>query len=137
MSVATNPDRAYVPREYRASIRMTPDDLLSSHIAFQDAGIPSLGAALLNISPGGCCLRFMGFDLPGGLVPGTLISSLKLLHPALDRRPIRGRVAWRSEAHPYTLIGVQFLEVAPETHVSIRSFLDTARSCDEVGSMPA
>lgn len=134
MSVATNPDRAYVPREYRASVRMSPDDLLSSHIAFQDAGIPNLGAALLNISPGGCCLRFMGFDLPGDLAPGTLISSLKLLHPALDRRPIRGRVAWRAEAHPHTLIGVQFLEVSTETRTSIETFLEATRSREEVGS---
>lgn len=135
MSAATNPDRAYVPREYRASIRMTPEDLLSSHIAFQEAGIPSLGAALLNISPGGCCLRFIVFDLPGTLAPGTLISSLKLLHPALDRRPIRGRVAWRREAHPHILVGVQFLEVSPETQTSIRTFLEADRSRE--GSMPA
>ncbi len=134
MSVATNPDRAYVPREYRASVRMTPDDLFSSHIAFQDTGVPSLGAALLNISPGGCCLRFMKFDLPTHLAAGSLISSLKLLHPALDRRPIRGRVAWRAESHPHTLIGVQFLEVSPETRASIQAFLETTRSREEVSS---
>ncbi len=134
MSAATNPDRAYVPREYRASVRMSPEDLLSSHIAFQDSGIPSLGAALLNISPGGCCLRFMGFDLPAQLASGSLISSLKLLHPALDRRPIRGRVAWRRDSHPHTLIGVQFLEVPPETRTSIQAFLETARSREEVGN---
>jgi hypothetical protein len=76
----------------------------------------------------------MGFDLPSHLVPGSLISSLKLLHPALDRRPIRGRVAWRAEAHPHTLIGVQFLEVSPETRTSIVAFLEAARSSEEVGS---
>jgi len=107
---------------------MAQDDLPGSDVSFQDAGVSGLGAALVNLSPGGCCLRFMLFELPAALTRGSLLSSLKLLHPSLDRRPIRGRIAWRTDASPHALIGVQFLDMHQETLASIHRFLEASLS---------
>jgi c-di-GMP-binding flagellar brake protein YcgR len=92
-----------------------------------------LAAALLDISTGGCCLKLQGFDVPAGLAPGSLLSSIKLLHPTFDGTPITGRIAWRKDQPPHALLGVQFLDMRPITLQSVQSFVKShlSRSLDE------
>jgi len=121
MSVSTNPDRVYVNRQHRAKIRLDPDDRRLS------ASLPGAGAALVNISPGGCCLRLIRSELPSGIVPGSCLPSIKLLHPELDSTPMEGRVAWAREEAPNVLVGIQFTHVRTATLASIQAYVDGNR----------
>lgn len=125
MSAHTNQDRIYVPREYRARIRVARDEAASSRFLSQDATFMGLGAALLDISIGGCCLKLLRFDVPVDLAPGSLLSSIKLLHPAFDGSPISARIAWRNDEPPHVLLGIQFLDMRPTTLESVRSFVES------------
>jgi c-di-GMP-binding flagellar brake protein YcgR len=124
MSVNTNPDRIYVPREYRATIHLDGEDPLSPQSSMHNVSIPGMGAALVDISTGGCCLRLPGFEVPFSVNPECHVSSIKLLHPDLDNAPIQGRIAWSREKPPYVLIGIQFTQIRPKTLESIRSYVE-------------
>jgi hypothetical protein len=125
MSVNSNPDRIYVPHEYRATIHLDGEDPLSPQTA-HNVSIPGMGAALLDISTGGCCLRLPRFEVPFNVNPECHISSIKLLHPELDSTPIKGRIAWTKEDPAYVLIGVQFTQIRPGTLDSIRSYIENS-----------
>lgn len=122
MSVSTNPDRVYVNRQHRAKIRL--DQGATRH----SACIPGAGAALVDISPGGCCLRLTRSEAPDGIAPGSFLTAIKLLHPDLDSTPIEGRIAWSREEPPCVLVGVQFTHVRPTTLASIQAYVDGNRS---------
>jgi c-di-GMP-binding flagellar brake protein YcgR len=125
MSLVTNPDRIYVTREYRAKIRLDQGEVAAPSSSFAGGSLPGLGAALMNLSTGGCCLRIARSELPFGLHPEHHYPSIKLLHPELDSSPIRGRVAWFREEPPHLLVGIQFLQMQPETQQSIQAYLGT------------
>jgi hypothetical protein len=122
MSVSTNPDRIYVNRQHRAKLRLDADGTRPS------AALPGLGAALVNISAGGCCLRLIRSELPDGFAPGCYLPSLKLLHPELDSTPIEGRIAWLREEPPHMMVGIEFEHVRAITMASIRAYLGVNRS---------
>jgi hypothetical protein len=122
MSVSTNPDRIYVNRQHRAKLRLDADGRRPS------AALPGMGAALVNISLGGCCLRLVRSELPEGLAPGCYLPSLKLLHPELDSTPIEGRIAWLRDERPHLLVGIEFAHVRAVTLASIRAYLEVNRS---------
>lgn len=128
MSASTNPDRIYVTREYRATVRLDQDDPLHPKPFMPDVSLPGMGAILMNISAGGCCLRLPRFEIPSSIRPGCQLSSIKLLHPTLDNSPIKGRIAWSREDPPYVLIGVQFMHIQSATQESIRSYINACRS---------
>jgi c-di-GMP-binding flagellar brake protein YcgR len=123
MSVITNPDRRYVTREYRAKIQLAGEALQGSPASPHNVILPGLGAALVNLSMGGCCLRIVRSDSPFNFHPDHQFPSIKLLHPGLESSPIRGRVAWSREEPPHLLIGVQFLLMQKETRTAIQSYL--------------
>jgi len=122
MSVSTNPDRVYVNRQHRAKIRLDQGETRPS------ASLPGAGASLVDISPGGCCLRLIRSEVPDGVAPGSFLASIKLLHPDLDSTPIEGRIAWSREEPPSVLVGIQFTHVRPTTAVSIQTYVDGNRS---------
>lgn len=128
MSVNTNPDRVYVNRQYRAKLRLVDDDPASPGPATCNVGLPGMGAALVDISTGGCCLRLVRSDIMYSLDPDRHIPSIKLLHPDLESSPIGGRIAWSKEDPPYVFIGIQFTHVRPATLDSIHSYIETRRN---------
>ena len=128
MSVNTNPDRIYVDRQYRAKIRMAHDDATHSCAFPDDVILLNMGATLVNISAGGCCLRLSRSDLPFAVSPGCYIPFIKLLHPNLDSPPVKGRVAWSKEEPHHVLVGIQFTELHPEALKSIHSYTETCSS---------
>jgi hypothetical protein len=123
MSINTNPDRIYVTRADRAMIHFDREEASSSGSGAFDVHLPSMGAALMDISMGGCCLRLPGFEVPAGFRPEHHISSIKLLHPELDNSPIKGRIVWSREKRLDVLIGVQFTKVEAATMDSIQAFV--------------
>lgn len=127
MSVSSNPDRVYVSREYRAKIRLNQDDAEHPRPSVHDVGLPGMGATLLDISAGGCCLRLAHCDTPLQLGPEHTLSSIKLLHPDLEASPIGGRIAWSRTAPPHVLLGIQFTHIQPSTLASIQRYLETHR----------
>ena len=59
MSATTNPDRVYVNRQYRAKLRLDQEEaaLFGASATSANVALPGIGAALVDISAGGCCLR--------------------------------------------------------------------------------
>ena len=128
MSVSSNPDRIYATRQYRAKIHLNRDRSPQAHPSAHNVSIPGMGAALMDISAGGCCLRLSSHDVPFNVGPECHISSIKLLHPDLDSSPIKGRIAWSREDPPYVLVGIQFTQIQPATLESIHSYVESCRS---------
>lgn len=126
MTVQANPDRIPVSREFRATLHLSRSE--GSHLAALDVSLPGVGAALLNISLGGCCVRLPRYDLPFRLDPGSHISSLRLLHPQLESSPIQGRIVWSTEVPPNILIGIQFMQIRPSTLESIRLLVEDCKT---------
>lgn len=128
MSLSTNPDRVYVNRQYRAKLRLVDDDPASQQTAACNVSLPGMGAVLIDISTGGCCLRLIRSDVPYNVDPDRHIPSIKLLHPDLEGSPIGGRIAWSRDAPPYVLLGIQFTHIRPATLDSIHSYIETRRA---------
>ncbi len=128
MSVGSNPDRIYVPRQFRAKIRLDHDVSTQPQTSVHNVSLPGMGAALMDISASGCCLRISRGDFPFSSSPERHISSIKLLHPDLESTPIGGRIAWYRDDPPFILIGIQFTHIRPMTLESIHSYVEAHRS---------
>jgi hypothetical protein len=130
MSATTNPDRVYVNRQYRAKIRLDQEEtaLFGPSTTGTQVALPSIGATLIDISAGGCCLRLTRCELPFDISSDSYISSIKLLHPELDSTPIQGRIAWSRVAPPHMLMGIQFTRIRPATLASIQVYLEATRT---------
>ena len=130
MSATTNPDRVYVNRQYRAKLRLDQEEaaLFGASATSANVALPGIGAALVDISAGGCCLRLTRCELPFDISPDCHISSIKLLHPDLDSTPLTGRIAWARVAPPHLLMGIQFTRIRPATLASIQAYLDATRT---------
>lgn len=98
-----------------------------AQVRFRAAGQVFDRIPLANISHGGC-LAMVPFQEAGALCLDTPVSELVIFHPGMTANPISARVAW-TMAHAegdQVAVGLQFLEMASATRISLVAVVDSA-----------
>jgi c-di-GMP-binding flagellar brake protein YcgR len=126
--LAPEADPVAVDRRLQLRLSLGPGFLAG----FMVDGDPVTGAAMLDVSTGGCCLR-MAPEHCRGLASGTMLEQFHFQHRHLPNGFLDARVSWvlGKNAHErggpmegrYCLVGIEFCEPAPELVEGLEAYI--------------